>query len=214
MECLAVSKFPDAAHWTWEIKIDGHSNIKQSSRYVHPSDDAVIGAMERMGAQNWAQRQKCSSSSNNTEATNAMIQKKKYGGRDRDRTGDPCLQSRPGKTLIWNDLSTRNSVLSFLFHSCSSQEAAQVAVGEAITTIDHSDIRGSEPHNRDPSGAASELKARVWCKTYGIGWSRILLRVPSTATHAASCDPLTFSKLFLRPLAARILSAALPPVRQ
>jgi hypothetical protein len=58
--------------------------------------------------------------------------------------------------LIWNDLSTRNSVLSFFFHSCSSQEAAQVAVGEAITTIDHSDIRGSEPHNRDPSGAASD----------------------------------------------------------
>jgi hypothetical protein len=58
--------------------------------------------------------------------------------------------------LIWNDLSTRNSVLSFFFHSCSSQEAAQVAAGEAITTIDHSDIRGSEPHNRDPSGAASD----------------------------------------------------------
>jgi hypothetical protein len=35
-------------------------------------------------------------------------------------------------------------------------EAAQVAVEEAITTIDHSDIRGSEPHNRDPSGAASD----------------------------------------------------------
>ncbi len=32
--------------------------------------------------------------------------------------------------LIWNDLSTRNSVLSFFFHSCSSQEAAQVAAGK------------------------------------------------------------------------------------
>ena len=61
--------------------------------------------------------------------------------------------------LIWNDLSTRNSVLSFFFHSCSSQEAAQVAVEEAITTINHSDIRGSEPHNRDPSGAASDSGA-------------------------------------------------------
>ena len=58
--------------------------------------------------------------------------------------------------LIWNDLSTRNSVLFSFFHSCSSQEAAQVAAGEAKTTIDHSDIRGSEPHNRDPSGAASD----------------------------------------------------------
>jgi len=34
--------------WTL-ARIAGHSNIKQSSRYVHPSDDAVLGAMERMG---------------------------------------------------------------------------------------------------------------------------------------------------------------------
>jgi integrase len=34
--------------WTL-ARIAGDSNIKQSSRYVHPSDDAVIGAMERMG---------------------------------------------------------------------------------------------------------------------------------------------------------------------
>jgi integrase len=33
--------------WTL-ARIAGHSNIKQSSRYVHPSDDAVLGAMERM----------------------------------------------------------------------------------------------------------------------------------------------------------------------
>jgi hypothetical protein len=35
-------------------------------------------------------------------------------------------------------------------------EAAQVAVEAAIATVDHSDIRGSKPHNRDPSGAASD----------------------------------------------------------
>ena len=34
--------------WTL-ARIAGHSNIRQSSRYVHPSDDAVLGAMERMG---------------------------------------------------------------------------------------------------------------------------------------------------------------------
>ena len=34
--------------WTL-ARIAGHSNIKQSSRYVHPSDDAVLGAMQRMG---------------------------------------------------------------------------------------------------------------------------------------------------------------------
>jgi len=34
--------------WTL-ARIAGHSNIKQSSRYVHPSNDAVLDAMERMG---------------------------------------------------------------------------------------------------------------------------------------------------------------------
>jgi integrase len=34
--------------WTF-ARIAGHSNIKQSSRYVHPSGDAVLDAMERMG---------------------------------------------------------------------------------------------------------------------------------------------------------------------
>jgi hypothetical protein len=34
--------------WTL-ARIAGLSNIKQSSRYVHPSDDAVLGAMEKLG---------------------------------------------------------------------------------------------------------------------------------------------------------------------
>jgi formylmethanofuran dehydrogenase subunit E len=55
-------------------------------------------------------------------------------------------------SLIWNDLSTTSTVL----FSYSTQEAARVAIEEAVATIDHSDIRGSEPHNRDPSGAASD----------------------------------------------------------
>jgi hypothetical protein len=63
----------------------------------------------------------------------------------------------PMRFLIWNDLSTTNSVLSFFLHSSFFlKEAARVAVEEAVTTIDHTDIRGSEPHNRDPSGAASD----------------------------------------------------------
>jgi hypothetical protein len=31
-----------------------------------------------------------------------------------------------------------------------------VAAEAAIATVDHSDIRGSGPHNRDPSGATSD----------------------------------------------------------
>src|SRR5580704_17676185 len=34
--------------WTL-ARIAGHSNIKQSSRNVHPSNDAVLDAMERIG---------------------------------------------------------------------------------------------------------------------------------------------------------------------
>jgi len=34
--------------------------------------------------------------------------------------------------------------------------AASVVVESAVATVDHSDIRGSKPHNRDPSGAASD----------------------------------------------------------
>jgi hypothetical protein len=57
--------------------------------------------------------------------------------------------------LIWNDLSTtKNCFLNFFLFS--PWKAAQVAVETAIATADHSDIRGSKPHNRDPSGAASE----------------------------------------------------------
>ena len=63
-------------------------------------------------------------------------------------------------TLIWNDLSSAISCFSFFFFLSSPVilpcEAAEVAVEAAIATVDHSDIRGSKPHNRDPSGAASD----------------------------------------------------------
>jgi hypothetical protein len=46
-----------------------------------------------------------------------------------------------------------------------------------FATVDHSDIRGSKPHNRDPSGAASDYKRGFGPKTYRIELSRILLSV-------------------------------------
>jgi hypothetical protein len=42
-----------------------------------------------------------------------------------------------------------------LFFS-SKWKAVRTAAEVVIATADHSDIRGSEPHNRDPSGAASD----------------------------------------------------------
>jgi hypothetical protein len=35
-------------------------------------------------------------------------------------------------------------------------KAASKAVEAAIATVDRTDIRGSKPHNRDPSGATSD----------------------------------------------------------
>src|SRR5438105_14735259 len=52
-------------------------------------------------------------------------------------------------SLIWNDLSSQ-------LHLRTNSKAASKAVEAAIATVDHSDIRGSEPHNRDPSGATSD----------------------------------------------------------
>jgi len=51
--------------------------------------------------------------------------------------------------LIWNDLSSQ-------LDRRTISKAASKAVEAAVATVDHSDIRGSEPHNRDPSGATSD----------------------------------------------------------
>ena len=65
-----------------------------------------------------------------------------------------------------------------------------------FATVDHSDIRGSKPHNRDPSGAASDYKRGFGPKTYRIELSRILLSVyPSTTTYAASFELLTSEQI-------------------
>jgi hypothetical protein len=36
------------------------------------------------------------------------------------------------------------------------EDRASSSRGQDLATIDQSDIRGSEPHNHDPSGAASD----------------------------------------------------------
>ena len=68
---------------------------------------------------------------------------------DRSRT-------RPDQTdglLIWNDLS---NVLGYLRVASDSGHATAVTVEAAPATVDHSDIRGSKPHGRHPSGATSD----------------------------------------------------------
>jgi hypothetical protein len=64
------------------------------------------------------------------------------------------------KFLIWGDLvkPSRSARFCFSFNEVTARQGAteQATGTEANATVDHSDIRGSEPHNRDPSGAASD----------------------------------------------------------
>src|SRR3989454_7166126 len=76
-------------------------------------------------AQNWAQRRKFSSTRENPEATNAMIQKKKYGGRDRDRTGDPLLAKNRSplqrlRPLFWFPMFSTIWGICFLLNTNSN----------------------------------------------------------------------------------------------
>ena len=72
-----------------------------------------------------------------------------------------------------------------------------------FATADHRDIRGSMPHHRDPSGAASDYKRGFGPQTYRIELSRVLLSVyPSTSTHPASFELLNSEQIHSRPPAA------------
>jgi hypothetical protein len=81
---------------------------------------------------------------------------------NRDRR-DAALREKP-PNLIWNDpvkparsttLGSSSSMLLSDLLDIVGHAASEVAEA-AIATVDHSDIRGSTPHNRDPSGAASD----------------------------------------------------------
>ena len=74
-----------------------------------------------------------------------------------------------------------------------------------FATADHGDIRGSMPHHRDPSEAASDYKRGFGPQTYRIELSRILLPcTPSTTTHAASFELLTLEQIHPKPHAVEV----------
>ena len=89
--------------WTL-ARIAGHSNVSMSSRYVHPSEDAVLTAMSRLGGHKIGHSETSRFERSGTEAANSIETKEKYGGRDRDRTGDPLLAKQAeihSKSLLW-----------------------------------------------------------------------------------------------------------------
>jgi hypothetical protein len=61
----------------------------------------------------------------------------------------------PTRKLIWCDpVNICESLGWFLYLSFRGQ--GQQQPWQVMATIDQADIRGSEPHNHDPSGAASD----------------------------------------------------------
>jgi hypothetical protein len=64
-----------------------------------------------------------------------------------------------GGILIWSELSIPLFilvlVLILVLMVVFLSRVERVAIEIAFATVDQSDIRGSKPHNRDPSGAAS-----------------------------------------------------------
>jgi hypothetical protein len=70
-----------------------------------------------------------------------------------------------------------------------------------FATVDHSDIRGSKPHNRNPLGAASDYKRGFGPKTYRIELSRILYRRRGRIVEF--CHAWIKSKLGLRQFRVR-----------
>jgi hypothetical protein len=58
-------------------------------------------------------------------------------------------------SLIWCDPVNIFESLGWFLH-LSFREQGQQQPWQVMATIDQADIRGSEPHNHDPSGAASD----------------------------------------------------------
>ena len=55
--------------WTL-ARIAGHSSVAMSARYVHPSEDAVLAALDRLGGHNFGHNEE---SRNKTAAANALL---------------------------------------------------------------------------------------------------------------------------------------------
>ena len=80
--------------WTL-ARIAGHSNVSMSLRYVHPSEDAVLAAMAKLGGHKIGHNHNLASS---VEIASTVLSQQKQRIKVVDVTGfepaTPCLQSR------------------------------------------------------------------------------------------------------------------------
>jgi hypothetical protein len=96
--------------------------------------------------------------------------------RSRLSPGSPMARFDERIGLIWSD-PVNAETLWGCFVVVSRVQSEQQP-GQVVATIDQSDIRGSEPHNHDPSGSASDCY-RESGRACRIGQARILLRARS-----------------------------------
>ena len=92
--------------WTL-ARIAGHSDIRISARYVHPSEDAVLIAMTRLGGHKIGHSEHSGDAkASDTEVSNSLIEREKIGGRDRVRTCDPLLAKQVLSQLSYTPIFT------------------------------------------------------------------------------------------------------------
>src|SRR5437870_3382339 len=65
-------------------------------------------------AQNWAQRESSRFNRSGTKAVNSIRTKEKFGGRDRDRTGDPLLAKQVLSQLSYTPTAGSTLILKHL----------------------------------------------------------------------------------------------------
>jgi hypothetical protein len=103
--------------WTL-ARIAGHSEIRISARYVHPSEDAVFNAMSRPGGHETGHNQ-LQTAAKCAKAASSIKAKEKFGGRGRDRTGDPLLAKRKLATCdVWRRTAAHCDSLVFMRPYC------------------------------------------------------------------------------------------------
>jgi hypothetical protein len=97
---------------------------------------------------------------------------------DTDLADTLWFSGRNWREITWNDWQKPVTLSMGTDSSFCFSRAGSAAAGAVIATIDQADIRGSKPHNHDPSGAASDYSRESGraCRKFP---PRVLLRACS-----------------------------------
>ena len=126
--------------WTL-ARVAGHSSVSISSRYVHPSEDAVLNAVERLGGHKIGHSAGSLVANGPGEIAVSASGAEGYGERGRTRTFDPCLKRAllyqlsyaPTIETTFGLLITYCTAANFANCCTSGSVALVVALGSADT---------------------------------------------------------------------------------